>query len=148
VKYFEDFNVGDEVRFGRYEVTAEEIIDFARRYDPQPFHIDPEAAKQSLFGTLCASGWHTCAMTMRMLVQWMQESGQTSEGSPGIEQLRWLRPVVPGDVLSMCVKVVGARLSGSRPGYGLVTFEQQTVDAAGKPVMTMTSTVFFRQRPA
>jgi len=148
VKYFEDFNVGDEVRFGRYEVTAEEIIDFARRYDPQPFHIDPEAAKQSLFGTFCASGWHTCAMTMRMLVQWMQESGQTSEGSPGIEQLRWLRPVVPGDVLSMCVKVVGARLSGSRPGYGLVTFEQQTVDAAGKPVMTMTSTVFFRQRPA
>ena len=148
MKYFEDFNVGDEVRFGRYEVTAEEIIDFARRYDPQPFHIDPEAAKQSLFGTLCASGWHTCAMTMRMLVQWMQESGQTSEGSPGIEQLRWLRPVVPGDVLSMCVKVVGARLSGSRPGYGLVTFEQQTVDAAGKPVMTMTSTVFFRQRPA
>ena len=148
MKYFEDFNVGDEVRFGRYEVTAEEIIDFARRYDPQPFHIDPEAAKQSLFGTFCASGWHTCAMTMRMLVQWMQESGQTSEGSPGIEQLRWLRPVVPGDVLSMCVKVVGARLSGSRPGYGLVTFEQQTVDAAGKPVMTMTSTVFFRQRPA
>ena len=148
MKYFEDFNVGDEVRFGRYEVTAEEIIDFARRYDPQPFHIDPEAAKQSLFGTLCASGWHTCAMTMRMLVQWMQESGQTSEGSPGIEQLRWLRPVVPGDVLSMRVKVVGARLSGSRPGYGLVTFEQQTVDAAGKPVMTMTSTVFFRQRPA
>ncbi|MGK2284873.1 MaoC family dehydratase [Pedomonas sp. V897] len=147
MKYFEDFNVGDEVRFGRYEVTAEEIIDFARRYDPQPFHIDPEAAKQSLFGTLCASGWHTCAMTMRMLVQWMQESGQTSEGSPGIEQLRWLRPVVPGDVLSMRVKVVGARLSGSRPGYGLVTFEQQTVDAAGKPVMTMTSTVFFRQRP-
>ena len=146
--YFEDFVVGSEVSFGCYEVTAEEIIEFARKYDPQPFHVDPQAARESMFGTLCASGWHTCAMTMRMLVQWMQETGQTSEGSPGVEQIRWLRPVVPGDVLSVRVKVLGARLSGSRPGYGLVTFEQKTLDANGQPVMSMISTVFFQQRPA
>lgn len=148
MQYFEDFRVGNEISFGRYEVTAEEIIEFATRYDPQPFHTDPEAAKHSMFGVLCASGWHTCAMSMRMLVDWMQENDVSSEGSPGVEQVRWLRPVVPGDVLSMRIKVIGARLSGSRPGTGLVSYDHKTVDAAGNPVMTMISTVFYQQRPS
>ena len=148
MRYFEDFIVGEEVSFGRYEVTAEEIIEFASRYDPQPFHTDPEAAKHSMFGVLCASGWHTCAMSMRMLVDWMKNNDTSGEGSPGVEQVRWLRPVVPGDVLSMRIKVISTRLSGSRPGYGLVSFEQKTVDQTGTPVMTQISTVFFQQRPA
>lgn len=147
MRYFEDYAVGKEVNFGRYEVTAEEIIEFASKYDPQPFHTDPDAAKQSMFGVLCASGWHTCAMSMRMLVDWIKENGSAGEGSPGVEQIRWLRPVVPGDVLSMRVKVIGARPSGSRPGYGIVTFDQKTLDASGTPVMSMISTVFFQQRP-
>lgn len=147
MRYFEDYAVGKEVNFGRYEVTAEEIIEFAGKYDPQPFHTDPDAAKQSMFGVLCASGWHTCAMSMRMLVDWIKENGSAGEGSPGVEQIRWLRPVVPGDVLSMRVKVIGARPSGSRPGYGIVTFDQKTLDASGTPVMSMISTVFFQQRP-
>lgn len=148
MRHFEDYILGREVSFGRYEVTAEEIIEFAQKYDPQPFHIDPEAARHSMFGTLCASGWHTCAMSMRMLVDWIQTNRSVSEGSPGVEQIRWLRPVVPGDILSMRVKIVGARASGSRPGYGIVTFDQKTVDAEGRPVMSMISTVFFQQRPA
>ncbi|MCH8684684.1 MaoC family dehydratase [Pedomonas mirosovicensis] len=148
MKYFEDFCVGHEETFGRYAVTAEEIVEFAGKYDPQPFHLDPEAARQSLFGTLCASGWHTCAMTMRMLTERMKETGELGHGSPGVEQIRWLRPVVPGDVLSVRVKVIGTRLSGSRPGFGLVTFDQKTVDAEGKPVMSLISTVFYSQRPA
>ncbi|HEY4546216.1 MAG TPA: MaoC family dehydratase [Pedomonas sp.] len=148
MRYFEDFSVGSEVNFGRYEVTAEEIIEFAQKYDPQPFHTDPAAARHSMFGVLCASGWHTCAMSMRMLVDWIRENGSSGEGSPGVEQIRWLRPVVPGDILGMRVKIVGARASGSRPGYGIVTFDQKTVDAAGTPVMTMISTVFFQQSPA
>ena len=147
MRYYEDFAVGSEQSFGRYEVTAEEIIEFASKYDPQPFHTDPEAAKQSMFGVLCASGWHTCAMSMRMLVEWMRKNGEAGEGSPGVEQLRWLRPVVPGDVLGVRIKVIGARVSGSRPGYGIVTFDQKTVDASGAPVMSMISTVFFQQRP-
>lgn len=147
MRYFEDYAVGKEVNFGRYEVTAEEIIEFASKYDPQPFHTDPDAAKQSMFGVLCASGWHTCAMSMRMLVDWIKENGSAGEGSPGVEQIRWLRPVVPGDVLSMRVKVIDARPSGSRPGYGIVTFDQKTLDASGTPVMSMISTVFFQQRP-
>lgn len=148
LKYFEDYAVGEEMHFGRYEVTAEEIITFASKYDPQPFHMDPEAARHSMLGTLCASGWHTCAMSMRMLVEWIQNNGSSGEGSPGVEQVRWLRPVVPGDILAMRVKVIGARASGSRPGYGLITFDQKTLDAANKPVLTMISTVFFQQRPA
>ena len=147
MRYFEDFIVGEEVSFGRYEVTAEEIIEFASRYDPQPFHTDPEAAKRSMFGVLCASGWHTCAMTMRMLVDWMKQESRSGEGSPGVEQIRWLRPVVAGDVLGLRVRTISARLSGSRPGYGIVTFDQKTVDATGAPVMTMIATVFFQQRP-
>lgn len=148
MRYFEDFVIGSEAEYGRYEVTAEEIIEFASKYDPQPFHVDPEAAKESLFGTLCASGWHTCAMTMRMMVDRMKELNEASEGSPGIEQLRWLRPVVPGDVLSIRMKVIDARPLNSRPGYGLIKYEQETIDQRGEPVMRWVSTAFFRRRPS
>ena len=111
--YFEDIELGGRERFGHYEVTAEEIVAFAKKYDPQPFHIDPEAAKRSLFGGLCASGWHTCAMAMRMMVDRMKETGTYSLGSPGVDEVRWKRPVYPGDVLSLEVSI-SHRLRSSR----------------------------------
>jgi len=117
---FESFEVGQTQSFGAYEVTEQEIVEFARKYDPQFFHIDPEAAKKSLFGGLCASGWHTCAMTMSMLVENMASKGTTSLGSPGIDQLKWLRPVYPGDVLSVHMEVLETNPSKSRPTIGII----------------------------
>ena len=116
---FENFKVGQKQNFGAYEVTEGEIIDFASKYDPQFFHLDHEAAKQSLFGGLCASGWHTCAMTMAMMVANMDTIGR-SLGSPGIDKLRWLLPVYPRDVLSVQMEVLDTIPSRSRPNIGVV----------------------------
>ena len=116
---FETFKIGQKQNFGAYEVTEEEIIEFASKYDAQFFHLDHEAAKQSLFGGLCASGWHTCAMTMSMMVANMDAHGR-SLGSPGIDNLRWLRPVYPGDVLSVQMEVLDTVPSKSRPNIGVV----------------------------
>ena len=100
---FESFEIGQKQSFGAYEVTEDEIIEFASKYDAQFFHLDHDAAQDSLFGGLCASGWHTCAMTMSMMVENMDLHGR-SLGSPGIDSLRWLRPVYPGDILSVQMK--------------------------------------------
>ena len=116
---FENFKIGQKQSFGAYEVTKEEIIEFAGKYDPQFFHLDHEAAKQSLFGGLCASGWHTCAMTMAMMVANMDTIGR-SLGSPGIDKLRWLLPVYPRDVLSVQMEVLDTIPSRSRPNIGVV----------------------------
>ncbi len=116
---FETFEVGQVQTFGAYEVTEEEVIEFASKYDPQFFHLDHEAAKSSLFGGLCASGWHTCAMTMAMMVENMDKNGQ-SLGSPGIDNLRWLKPVYPGDVLSVRMEVLETVPSKSRPEIGVI----------------------------
>src|SRR5437773_1690732 len=98
MRWFEDYQVGQIDRFGACEVKREEVIEFASRFDPQPFHLDDEAAAQNpIFGRLSASGWHTCAMVMRMLVDHQMEDGHFSLGSPGIDELRWLKPVYPGD---------------------------------------------------
>ena len=98
-RYFEDMEVGSIDRFGRYEVTREEVLDFAGRYDPQPFHLSDEAAAKSIFGRVAASGWHTAAMTMRMSVDHFRTNRQAGLGSPGIDELKWLKPVYPGDTL-------------------------------------------------
>jgi len=116
---FETFEVGQVQDFGAYKVTESEIVEFAQKYDPQYFHLDPEAAKKSLFGGLCASGWHTCAMTMSMLVAHMDKNG-SSLGSPGLDNLRWRRPVYPGDVLSVHMEVLETKPSQSRPEIGVV----------------------------
>ena len=116
-KYFEDFEVGDCSEFGEYHVTKEEILEFASKYDPQPFHLSEEAGKAMIFGGLCASGWHTCAMTMRMVVDNMPE-GSGSLGSPGIDELRWLKPVFPGDTLRVRSSIVSKKESRSRPDMG------------------------------
>ena len=119
--FFEDFEVGANVEFGEYQVTAEEIIDFASKYDPQPFHLSEEAGKAMHFGGLCASGWHTCAMAMRMTVDNMPEGESGSLGSPGIDEIRWTKPVFPGDTLRIKNTILDKRESQSRPNQGIVT---------------------------
>lgn len=133
--------------FGHTEVTREAVLDFARSFDPQPFHLDEAAATRSLFGKLCASGWHTCAMAMRMMCDaYLLESA--SLGSPGLEKLRWLKPVFPGDVLSMRLEVTDARPLASKPGVGLVHTRWAVLNQHDEPVMTMEGFGMFRRRPA
>ncbi|WP_281300298.1 MULTISPECIES: MaoC family dehydratase [unclassified Iodidimonas] len=146
--FFEDFKIGQEDHFGRYEVTRDEVIDFARRYDPQPFHVDDEAARSSLFGGLCASGWHTCAMTMRMMVDHMKENGVASLGSPGVDEIRWLQPVFPGDVLSVQMKITNTRRLKSRPEIGNIQSDYTVLNQKGEPVLTFKSNGFFAARSA
>ena len=139
---FESFKIGHKQSFGAYEVTEDEIIEFAGKYDPQFFHLDHEAAKQSLFGGLCASGWHTCAMTMSMMVVNMDANGR-SLGSPGIDSLRWLRPVFPGDVLSVQMEVLDTIPSKSRPNIGIVVSKVSVSNHKEDVVMEFTSKGIF-----
>ena len=118
-QYFENFEVGRISKFGRYEVTREEVIEFASKYDPQPFHLSDEAAAKTYFGRLSASGWHTCAMLMRMLVENMKNHKTASLGSPGLESLQWKKPVYPGDVLRVETELFDKRRSKSRPDMGI-----------------------------
>ncbi len=137
---FEDLTPGLKRRFGAYRVTQDEIIAFAREYDPQSFHVDPATP-----GGLIASGWHTCSMTMRMIFDgFMRES--TALGAPGIDEVRWLRPVRPGMVLSAEVEVREARVSRSRPEMGLVSVLVTVADETGEPVMTQANWVLFGRR--
>ena len=139
---FENFKVGQKQNFGAYEVSEEEIIEFASKYDPQFFHLDHAAAKQSLFGGLCASGWHTCAMTMSMMVTNMDTNGR-SLGSPGIDSLRWLRPVFPGDVLSVQMEVLDTIPSKNRPNIGVVVSKVSVSNHKEDVVMEFTSKGIF-----
>jgi len=119
-RYFEDLAVGDEyVLDGRYEVTREEITAFAEQYDPQPFHVDEAAAEESVFGGLAASGWHTASMCMRLLVDEFLDP-ETSMGARGVEELRWIQPVYPGDTLRVELEVLDTRPSESNPEMGHV----------------------------
>ena len=122
--FFEDFEVGTTEEFGEYLVTEEEILEFASKYDPQAFHLSDEAAKATLFGGLCASGWHTCAIAMRMLVDNMPESNK-SLGSPGIDELRWTKPVFPGDTLRVKTTVLSKTNSRSRPDLGSLQMQNE-----------------------
>lgn len=148
MRYFEDVAVGDVARFGDYAVTRDEVIDFARKYDPQPFHLSDEAAAQTHFGRLAASGWHTCAMTMAMLVAHMHDEGHASLGSPGIDELRWLRPVYPGDRLRCETEVLDTRRSASRPEMGIVRSRMRVLNQDDVVVMTFESNGMMRTRPA
>ena len=141
---FESFEIGQKQSFGIYEVTEDEIIEFASKYDAQFFHLDHEAAKDSLFGGLCASGWHTCAMTMSMMVENMDLHGR-SLGSPGIDSLRWLRPVYPGDILSVQMEVLDTVPSKSRPNIGVVTNKVSVSNHKGVVVMEFTSKGIFKK---
>jgi acyl dehydratase len=144
--YYEDIEVGVVRRFGSKQVTREEVIDFAAKYDPQPFHLDDEAAANTHFRRLSASGWHTGSMAMRMMVDNMKEHEQAGLGSPGIEDLRWLTPVYPGDTLRCETEVLEKRRSASRPEMGLFKSRLTVFNQHDAPVMTMVSTGLIRVR--
>ncbi len=144
--YFEDLVVGTKQSFGSYPVTREEVLDFARKYDPQPFHLDDAAAARTHFGRVSASGWHSCAMTMAMLVQNMKENRQAGLGSPGMDNLRWLKPVYPGDTLRCETELLEKRRSKSRPEMGLFKSRARTFNQHGDLVLEMVSNGLIRVR--
>ena len=143
---FEDFAAGQVYELGSRTVTEEEIVDFGRQWDPQPFHVDPEAAKESVFGGLIASGWQTGAIWMRLYVDAML--GAAARGSPGIEELRWLAPVRPGDTLSGRLTILEATPSATKPDRGTIRIRGEMVNQDGVTVMAMTSRGHFGRRPA
>ncbi len=144
-RWFEDYVPGAVHDLGSVMVDEQEIIAFARQFDPQPFHLDKEWAEKSTFGGLIASGWHTACMAMRLIVDHYL-SEVSSEGSPGIDELRWLRPVRPGDQLSVRATILDARLSRSRPERGIVRSQIETLNQDEEVVMHLTSTIFIRCR--
>lgn len=146
MRYWEHFSAGEVTELGTYEVTGDEIVEFARRYDPQPFHTDEGAAAAGPFGGLAASGWHTAAMFMRLFVDGILRDS-ASLGSPGIEQLRWTAPVRPGDVLTGRVRVVETYPSERRADRGTVITESEVLNQDGIVVMTMRARGYFRRRP-
>ena len=144
-RWFEDYVPGAVHDLGSVVVDEQEVIAFARQFDPQPFHLDKERAEQSTFGGLIASGWHTACMAMRLIVDhYLSEA--SSEGSPGIDELRWLRPVRPGDQLTVRITILDARRSRSRPERGIVRSQIDTLNQDGEVVMHLTSTIFIRCR--
>jgi len=147
MKVFEDFSVGTTDEFGDYLITEKEIIEFAQKYDPQPFHTDPEFAKKSFHGELIASGWMTCAVMMRMLCDHLLTKS-SSIGSPGVDKIRWLRPVYTGDSLKISAKILEARESKSKPGLGIVKYSVTVLNQNNKAVMSLTSTGMFLTRTA
>jgi acyl dehydratase len=145
--YWEDFPVGSVREFGGLSVSKDEIIDFAAKFDPQPFHLDEAAAKHTLFGGLCASGWHTCGLAMRMMCDaYLLETA--SLGSPGLENIRWLKPVRPGDTLRVRSVVLEARPMGSKPDVGLFRTRWEMLNQDGDEVMQMEGWNMVRRRPA
>ena len=139
MQYFEDIPVGQKHAFGSYAVTREEVLEFAEKYDPQPFHLDDAAAARTHFGRLSASGWHTCAMTMAMLVENLKLRNQAGLGSPGVDELRWLKPVYPGDTLRVETEVFEKRRSASRREMGIFKSRAKVFNQHDEPVLAMIS---------
>ncbi|WP_226700880.1 MaoC family dehydratase [Qipengyuania gaetbuli] len=139
MKYYEDIAVGDARSFGHYVVTREEVMEFAGKYDPQPFHLDDDAAAATHFGRLSASGWHTCSMTMAMMVENMKSERSAGLGSPGVDQLRWKKPVYPGDTLRCETEVIEKRRSASRPEMGIFKSHIRTYNQHDELVLEMVS---------
>src|SRR3954454_21757980 len=137
--YFEDLQVGAETDFGSYEVTREEVLEFARKYDPQPFHLSDEEAAKTHFGRLSASGWHTAAMVMAVIARKVVGEEQAGLGSPGIDELRWLKPVYPGDRLHVRGEIIDKRESRSKPDIGSFRTRTTVTNQDDVPVMTFTS---------
>jgi acyl dehydratase len=146
MQFYEDMVVGEAHRFGAYAVTREDVIAFASKYDPQPFHLDDAAAAETHFGRLSASGWHTCAMTMAMLVERHRGTGHQGLGSPGVDDIKWLRPVYPGDTLSVEVELLEKRRSQTKPDRGIFRTATRVFNQDGVMVMSMTSRAMVRTR--
>lgn len=146
--YFEDIEIGEVTEFGQYEVTREEVIAFASKYDPQPFHLNDEAAAKTFFGKISASGWHTCAMTMRMMVEQMRATKMATQGSPGVDKIRWHKPVYPGDTLRVRSTVTGSKELPSKPHLGLRLNSYQVLNQDDVVVMTFEAAGIIEKRPA
>ena len=156
MKFFEDIAVGDKLELGRHTFTADAIKAFAARFDPQPFHLDEAAAARSHFGALCASGWHTAAMWMRLMVEHhrREDEARRSRGepiaalgpSPGFRELKWLKPVYVGDTISYATEILETRASASRPQWGLMTIRNTGVNQKGEPVISFISVAFVARR--
>jgi len=147
MKYFDDIEVGDATEFGHYDVTREEVLEFARKYDPQPFHLSDEEAAKTHFGRLAASGWHTCAMTMAVIARHVVDDEQAGLGSPGVDELRWLKPVYPGDRLAVRGSIVEKIPSRSKPHIGVIRTKTTVTNQDGVDVMSFTSIVMMQRRP-
>jgi acyl dehydratase len=145
MRYFDDFKVGEVHETATYTVSREEILTFARQYDPQPFHLDEEAGRNSIFGGLIASGWHTASVCHRLIVE--DTLGKAASlGSPGVDELRWLKPVRPGDQLSVRVEVLSLTPSRSKPDRGAIQFRFEVHNQKGEKVMTELATALFSRR--
>ena len=157
MKYLEDIALGETYALGRYTFCADDIKAFAGRFDPQLFHLDETAAEASHFGALCASGWHTAAVWMRLMVEYRRRVVEQAHarGEPvasmgpalGFRELRWLKPVYAGDTVNYASEVVEARASNSRPGFGLLTIRSTGVNQNGEAVISFLSTTFVERRP-
>jgi acyl dehydratase len=146
-RWFEDYVVGTTSEHGSIRVDEAELVDFGRRFDPQPFHVDREAAASGPYGGLIASGWHTCALMMRILAE-EYLSPVSSLGSPGVDELRWILPVRPGDELALRVTVVESRLSRSKPDRGMVRTRVELVNGGGDVVLRLLAMNLILTRPA
>jgi acyl dehydratase len=157
MQFFEDIRIGQKSEIGRHTFTAEEIKRFAARYDPQPFHLDEAAARRSHFGALCASGWHTAAVCMRMLVARKDrivaelaargEPIATWGPSPGFRELKWLKPVYVGDTITYATEPIEKRESKSRPGWGLLFSRNTGTNQRGEVVYSFIGSAFIERRP-
>jgi acyl dehydratase len=156
MKFFDDIRIGERYEVGRYTFTAENIKAFAVRFDPQPFHVDEEAAKHSHFGALCASGWHTASVWMRLMIEHhlREDEKILARGepvaifgpSPGFHELKWLKPVYVGDTITYATEIIELRPSKSRPDWGLISVRNTGNNQRGEPVISFVSTSFVQRR--
>jgi len=156
MKFFEDIAIGERAELGRQTFTAGDIKAFAGRFDPQLFHLDEAAAARSHFGALCASGWHTAAVWMRLMVEHQRREDAARRErnepvaelgpSPGFRDLKWLKPVYVGDTVNYAMEIIEARPSNSRPGWGLITLRNTGVNQKGEPVISFVSVAFVERR--
>jgi acyl dehydratase len=147
VRYFEDYRIGEVLDLGAHRFSEDEIIAYARRYNPQAFHVDPETAKESIYGGVIASGWHTCAVLMRLTVAASEREGAASLGSPGVESCRWVAPVRPGDTVSGRSEVLALWPSRTKP-YGFARRRVELQNQRGETVMALTGLLMYQCRPA
>ena len=143
--YFEDFKLNAAMTYGAYHVTADEIRTFASEYDPQPMHLDETAGRKSLLGGLAASGWHSCSILMRMIIDGFLHNA-ASMGAGGIDDVRWFKPVRPDDVLHVRHTIIGMRASQSKPDRGFVNFQFQLINQNGDIVMEQRNGIMFERR--
>ena len=158
MKFLEDIAVGERFELGSHTYTADDIKRFARKYDPQPFHLDEAAAAKSPFGGLIASGWQTASVWMRLMVDYQrrEDEARRAKGeavaslgpSPGFRELKWLKPVYAGDTVTYSTEIADKRASNSRPGWGLISIRNTGVNQKGEPVISFISVVFLERRPA